>query len=843
MIVALTAQAGATTYYVAKTGNNNNSGTSWANAWLTIAKVNSTISHGDTVRFGTGNWYSSRIVPPTGATINDPTVYSCSTHTLASKGLTRIWSGDSVGNWTLYSGNVYRASWTPSAQHGSVDPSYPCIVGGDSIYAPVSSIGGVNHVGYFYYDYGADLLYIYPYKGGDPDQTGERILASAQPVVEFTDGLIRYTQFFGLDLKMGTGAAIYFNENWRSDFNSFIHCNIAHGIASYANNASVIGSFSYGDPGEPDTLEGFYYGNSFRACSIYSATSALGQNQTSHAGSGFTLYGQRQWIIDSCYFRNLPGAGVMFKGGGHDYYGNRVSYCTFDGTNSMPYGQASFTKLGVETACGADRDSVYGCIFKNFLYSGSGAIGMAEGDCNPAMSVYYGGDFFCNNTMYNCNMFFYGRVEPPENNRPITIRYNVMYKVLGGSSRWVSDSDKPIFSNPNWCLIDSNYWYDPAYAFMFYNGTPRNWPYWSGTLDYDNHGHNSDPGLANPANDDFSRPNAPQEMNRFYGGRLWNKFGAVQGITPPDTTAPEMNNIRSTDTTSHSVNIRWDTNERATSQVEYGTTIGYGSSTPLDPSLVFSHVQTISGLSPLTTYHYRVKSTDAVGNDTVSGDFTFRTLEPDTIPPVISGVGAGNISSRSATIEWTTNEISTSQVDFGFTTGYGQSSLLDPALELDHSVILVGLLPDTLYHFRVRSSDASANEALSGDFEFHTDTLALTSYYIVSVGCSTVVSGTYPGYSTEAINDSIVNPDGGTSSTWASNESFSLPHWIEFYFDDPVRAAGVVIYWAWNNYSSSWMCSREYRLQYWDESGAYVDMENVANMLVDSVTATGSIPQ
>jgi hypothetical protein len=463
---------------------------------------------------------------------------------------------------------------------------------------------------------------------------------------------------------------------------------------------------------------------------------------------------------------------------------------------------------------------------------------MAEGDCNPAMSVYYGGDFFCNNTMYNCNMFFYGRVEPPENNRPITIRYNVMYKVLGGSSRWVSDSDKPIFSNPNWCLIDSNYWYDPAYAFMFYNGTPRNWPYWSGTLDYDNHGHNSDPGLANPANDDFSRPNAPQEMNRFYGGRLWNKFGAVQGITPPDTTAPEMNNIRSTDTTSHSVNIRWDTNERATSQVEYGTTIGYGSSTPLDPSLVFSHVQTISGLSPLTTYHYRVKSTDAVGNDTVSGDFTFRTLEPDTIPPVISGVGAGNISSRSATIEWTTNEISTSQVDFGFTTGYGQSSLLDPALELDHSVILVGLLPDTLYHFRVRSSDASANEALSGDFEFHTDTLALTSYYIVSVGCSTVVSGTYPGYSTEAINDSIVNPDGGTSSTWASNESFSLPHWIEFYFDDPVRAAGVVIYWAWNNYSSSWMCSREYRLQYWDESGAYVDMENVANMLVDSVTAT-----
>lgn len=843
MIFALAAFANSAfgeTYYVARTGNDNNTGTSWATAWTTVAKVNATITHGDTVRFGTGDWYASQFIPVSGNTAADPTVYACSTNSIDSKGLTEIWSGDLVETWTLYSGNVYQADWTPSAEHGNFVANYPCIVGGDSIYVPVLSAGSVTNAGYFYYDPAGDILYIYPYIAGDPDVTGHRILASAQPVVHFNDSIIRYTEFFGLNLKMGAPGTIYFSENWRSDFNSFIHCNIAHATHGPANNASVIGSFSYGNPGEPDTLDGFYYGNSFRACSIYSATSAMGQNQTSHAGSGFTLYGQRQWIIDSCYFYSLPGAGIMFKGGGNDYYGNRVSYSVFDGTDSMPYGQASFTKLGVETACGADRDSVYGCIFKNFFYSGAGAIGMAEGDCNPAMSFYYGGDFFCNNTMYNCNMFFYGRVEPPENDLPVTIKYNVMQKVLSGSSRWVSDSDKPIFSNPAWCVIDSNYWYDPSYAFLFYDGSSRNWTYWTGTLGYDTHGYNSDPGLADPVNDDFSRPDASQEMNLYYGGRTWTKFGAIQGIPSPDTTAPELNNIRSTDTTSNSVNIRWDTNERATSQVEYGTTIDYDSSTQLDPSLVYSHVQTITDLLSLTTYHYRVRSVDAAGNETISGDYTFRTLAPDTIPPVISGVAAGNVSSYSALIEWTTNEIATSQVDYGFTTGYGQSSDLDPALVINHNVALSGLQSDTLYHFRVRSLDAAGNEALSGDFTFHTDTVI--TLILISDSAYVTVSGTYPGYSIIAINDRVVDPRGGIGTTWASDQS-SSPHWVEMDFGYPKTPSRVKIHWAWNSSNSSWMCSEQYYVQYYDTySNSYVDLAFVDNNPVDSTTTSDFPP-
>jgi hypothetical protein len=59
---------------------------------------------------------------------------------------------------------------------------------------------------------------------------------------------------------------------------------------------------------------------------------------------------------------------------------------------------------------------------------------------------------------------------------------------------------------------------------------------------------------------------------------------------------------------------------------------------------------------------------------------------------------------------------------------------------------------------------------------------------------------------------------------------------VEFIFPEPVEVAGMVIYWAWNSYSSSWMCSQEYRLQYRDEGGSFIDIETVYNPDVDSIS-------
>lgn len=111
--VCLTSISISRTFYVSKTGNDNNNGTSWATAWATITKVNTTIANGDTVRFGSGKWYASTVIPPTGGNSSHVTVYACSTFSTASQGFTTITSGDSVDSgWSLYSGNIYRAAWT-----------------------------------------------------------------------------------------------------------------------------------------------------------------------------------------------------------------------------------------------------------------------------------------------------------------------------------------------------------------------------------------------------------------------------------------------------------------------------------------------------------------------------------------------------------------------------------------------------------------------------------------------------------------------------------------------------------------------------------------------------------
>jgi hypothetical protein len=73
------------------------------------------------------------------------------------------------------------------------------------------------------------------------------------------------------------------------------------------------------------------------------------------------------------------------------------------------------------------------------------------------------------------------------------------------------------------------------------------------------------------------------------------------------------------------VTINWTTNKPSDTQVAYGLTTSYGSMTELNSSLVTSHSQVLRGLAPRTWYHLRMRSRDAAGNLTVSGDVKFKT--------------------------------------------------------------------------------------------------------------------------------------------------------------------------------------------------------------------------
>ena len=101
---------------------------------------------------------------------------------------------------------------------------------------------------------------------------------------------------------------------------------------------------------------------------------------------------------------------------------------------------------------------------------------------------------------------------------------------------------------------------------------------------------------------------------------------------------------------------------------------------------------------------------DAAGNSSTSAAVT---VTVDNLAPVISAVSASGITSGAASISWTTDELSDSQIDYGLTTAYGSSTALDTSLLTAHARSLSSLSPGMTYHYRVKSRAAAGNSKTS----------------------------------------------------------------------------------------------------------------------------------
>ncbi len=113
---------------------------------------------------------------------------------------------------------------------------------------------------------------------------------------------------------------------------------------------------------------------------------------------------------------------------------------------------------------------------------------------------------------------------------------------------------------------------------------------------------------------------------------------SVVWVNSDPAPAIVISNVSATNITDTSATIIWTTDQAATSQVEYGTTTDYGSTTTLDTALLTSHYVTLSGLTPDTLYHYRVISSNVAGS-AESSDYTFTTLAVSAPPPPPTGDG------------------------------------------------------------------------------------------------------------------------------------------------------------------------------------------------------------
>ncbi len=119
-------------------------------------------------------------------------------------------------------------------------------------------------------------------------------------------------------------------------------------------------------------------------------------------------------------------------------------------------------------------------------------------------------------------------------------------------------------------------------------------------------------------------------------------FTTAKEMPARDTTAPVVSLLAVNSITTSSAKITWTTDEAARTQVNYGPSTDYGTTTRLSRNFDLTHFVTLYGLKPFTSYHYRVKSIDRAGNVFTSLDEVFATLPvpPPNIPNAVPSTSA-----------------------------------------------------------------------------------------------------------------------------------------------------------------------------------------------------------
>lgn len=120
----------------------------------------------------------------------------------------------------------------------------------------------------------------------------------------------------------------------------------------------------------------------------------------------------------------------------------------------------------------------------------------------------------------------------------------------------------------------------------------------------------------------------------------------------------------------------------------------------------------------------------------VYGVSTYGTV--GAVPPTISNVIATTLSSTSVQVTWTTDAFADSQVQYGLTPTYSQSTALDSTPVTNHNVTITALQPGTLYHFSVLSTGSTSGlQSSSSDLIFQTSAApadVLTNFRMLSIG-------------------------------------------------------------------------------------------------------------
>ncbi|MFA6386468.1 MAG: fibronectin type III domain-containing protein [Candidatus Paceibacterota bacterium] len=226
-----------------------------------------------------------------------------------------------------------------------------------------------------------------------------------------------------------------------------------------------------------------------------------------------------------------------------------------------------------------------------------------------------------------------------------------------------------------------------------------------------------------------------QKDNSWFGSSWFNSHNTK------DTTAPVISNVVATLSNNvKKAKISWTTDVKANSIVWYSTTSPVdtsvkGMTTMKRNSRTLNHKIELKRLLPNTKYYVVVGSTNGIGK-TLSTEISFTTpaitVTPIVTPPVVDVTVPviSNIETRTSgsnvEILWKTDEATSSTMFYSIVTPVDTTStnilkIVNTTFTKEHKVSIPNLTSNTLYHFILKSVDASSNVVSSNELSFRTN--------------------------------------------------------------------------------------------------------------------------
>ena len=163
----------------------------------------------------------------------------------------------------------------------------------------------------------------------------------------------------------------------------------------------------------------------------------------------------------------------------------------------------------------------------------------------------------------------------------------------------------------------------------------------------------------------------------------------------------------------------------------------------------------ISGLSPNTTYHFRIAAYNSGGTTLSGNDLTFTT---SVQAPTVQTLAATSVTTTSATVNGSVDPHGASTTfyfEYGMTPSYGMTTTPgNTTVAINVSGPITGLAPNTAYHYRFVAYN-SGGTTYGNDVTFTTSTQPAPTVQTLAATSVTTTSATVNG---------SVNPNGVSST-------------------------------------------------------------------------------